>query len=555
VDIAKPTAVVSAMKTGAGPDPNLESRTALWVTGVAAIVLLIACANVANLFLARALKRQRELAVRLALGVSRRRLMMQTLTESVLLSLIGSSVGLLVAYWGGAAIRRMLITSQNASIEVFTDWRTIGVAVGAALIAGVLTGLAPGLISGRGDLARTLKAGSREGSYQRSRTRVALLVFQGALSVLLLVGAGLFVRSLGKVKDMRLGYDIEPVLYVARNMRGMQLDSAARVALRNALVTRAQAIPAVEAAAWVSSIPFWSTSSTRLYVAGIDTVARLGRFTYQTTTPDYFTTMGTRILRGRGITDADRHGAPRVAVLTESMARVLWPTQDAIGQCMKVGADTMPCTTVVGIAEDMTQNDISSATRYHYYLPVEQYNPAGGNGLMLRVRGNPRAQQEAVRKALQAAMPGESYVTVTPFVDIVDGARRSWRLGATMFVAFGVLALLVAAVGLYGVIGYNVAQRTHEMGVRVALGAQSQDILRLIVGQGLRFAVAGVLVGASLSLAASRWLQPLLFRQSARDPMVYLVVGAMLLLTALVASTAPALRAARANPNDALRSD
>ena len=553
-EIAKPNAIAGAMKLGAGPDPSLEARTALWVTGVAAIVLLIACANVANLFLARALRRQREIAVRLALGVSRRRLMMQTLTESLVLSLIGSAAGLLVAQWGGLAIRRLLIASEGASVDVMTDWRTLGVAVGAAMVAGLLTGLAPALVSGRGDLARSLKTGPREGTYHRSRTRATLLVLQGALSVVLLVGAGLFVRSLGNVKAMRMGYDAEPLLLVTRNMRGMDMSDSARAQLGRTLLAAAQEIPGVESAVWMSSVPFWSTSSTNLYVPGIDSVRKLGRFTYQTATTDYFSTMGTRILRGRGFTEADRANAPMISVVSDGMAKVLWPGKDALGQCMRVRADTMPCTTVVGIAEDMVQGDLTSDKKYQYYLPLEQASPGGGF-VMLRMRGNPAAQQEAVRKAMQRVMPGQSYVTTKPFIDIVDQQRRSWQLGATMFVAFGVLALVVAAVGLYGVIGYNVTQRMHELGVRVALGAQARDILRLVVGQGVRFGLAGVALGTLLAYAASRWLEPLLFQQSPRDPVVYTAVSAMLVLVALAASGAPAVRASRADPNTALRSE
>src|SRR5687768_431374 len=375
---SKPIGIVSAMKIGAGPDPSLEARTALWVTGVAAIVLLIACANIANLFLARALRRQREIAVRLALGVSRRRLMMQTLTESLVLSLIGSAAGLLVAQWGGLAVRRLLVQSQNAPLEVFTDWRTIGVAVGAAMIAALLTGLAPAFFSGRGDLAKTLKAGAREGSYQRSPLRNGLLVSQGALSVVLLVGAGLFVRSLNNVRSMRIGYDAEPVLFVTRNMRFMQMDSATRVALRDRMVETARAIPDVASAAWINTVPFWSNSSTSLYVTGIDTVARLGRFTYQVTTAEYFDVMGTRIVRGRNFTRDDRHGGQRVMIVSEGMARALWPNDDPLGKCVRVRADTMPCTTVVGVAENMVQNDLSATNQYTYYMPVEQFNPAGG---------------------------------------------------------------------------------------------------------------------------------------------------------------------------------
>lgn len=556
-EVARPAAVVAAMKTAAGPDPGLEARTALWLTGVAAIVLLIACANVANLFLARALRRQRETAVRLALGVSRRRLMMQSVTESLVLSGLGSAGGLLVAQWGGAAIRRMLTPTEGASPNVMTDWRTLGVVVAIALLAGAVTGIAAALLSGRGDLAKALKAGAREGTHHRSRTRVALLVAQSALSVVLLVGAGLFVSSLRNVKHMRMGYDAENVLIVSRNLNGMRLDSAQLVAQRRVLLATAQAIPGVEHAAWVSSIPFWSTSSTDLYVPGIDSVARLGSFSYQVTTPGYFDAIGTRVLRGRRFTDSDRDGAPRVAIVSDAMAKALWPGQEPIGQCMRVRSDTVPCTTVVGVAEDIVQrhDQLEDVRRFHYYLPIEQHRPHIGHSLVLRVHGDAAARQEPARKAVQAIMPGQSYVTVRHLMEGVDGVRRSWQLGATLFVAFGVLALAVAAVGLHGVVAYNVTQRMHELGVRVALGAQRPDILRLVVGQSARFALAGVTVGCLLALGASRWIQPLLFRQSATDPVIYVTVGAIMTVVALIAAASPALRATRADPNRALRAE
>jgi ABC-type antimicrobial peptide transport system permease subunit len=266
--------------------------------------------------------------------------------------------------------------------------------------------------------------------------------------------------------------------------------------------------------------------------------------------------MDTRILRGRPFSAEDRQGAPRVVVVSQAMAGVLWPGQEALGQCIRIGADTMPCTTVIGIAETAVQNSLlGDDAGYHYYLPIDQYSPADGLGLFARMRGDPTAQVENVRRALQQVMPGTSYVTVRPMRELVAGQRRSWQVGATMFVAFGVLALLVAAVGLYGVITYNVAQRMHELGVRVALGAQSADVVKLVVGQGVRFAVSGVLVGLALALFAAKWIQPLLFRQSARDPVTYGAVGALLLTVALVASAAPALRATRADPNSALRGD
>ena len=215
----------------------------------------------------------------------------------------------------------------------------------------------------------------------------------------------------------------------------------------------------------------------------------------------------------------------------------------------------MPCRTIVGVAEDIVQRDVTNDKRYQYYLPIEQYRPANGSYLLLRMRGDPTLLGEDVRKALQAVMPGQAYVTVRPLREAVDQAQRSWRLGATMFVAFGLLALVVAAIGLYGVIAYNVNQRMHEVGVRMALGARAGDILRLVVGQGLRFATAGIVVGIGIALVAATWLQPLLYKQSARDPMIYVAVSAVLVLVAIIASASPAVRAARVDPTRALRTE
>ena len=555
LESARPHAAVASVRPGGGPTPGLEARTALWLSAVAAIVLLIAASNVANLVLARALRRQRETAVRLALGVSRSRLAMQSVTENLVLALLGGVAALCVAEWAGAALRRTLIATTASSSSVFGDWRTLGVTIGLSILTGVLLGLVPVVLVGRRDLARSLRGGARGGVTEGSRLRVSLLVGQATLSVVLLVGAGLFVRSLQAVKAMPMGYDAERVLLVNRIIRGPFPDSTEQREMRSALLATAQSLPGVEAAAWMSSAPFVSTSSTNLFVQGVDSVGRLGLFTFQATTPDYFRTMRTRIVRGRGFTRDDRAGAPSVAVVGESMAKVLWPQQDAIGKCFRMRSDTMPCTTVVGIAEDMVQQDITASQRFHYYVSIEQYTRTWGNWMAVQVRGDPGADAERVRKALQRVIAGPSYVTVRPMRDIVHNAQRSWRLGATMFVAFAVLALVVAAVGLYGVIGYSVAQRMHELGVRVALGAQRRDILWLVVGQSLRFAFVGIALGLLFALFQSRWIQPLLFHQSATDPWVLAGVAGTMLVVALAASAAPAWRAARANPNAALRAE
>ena len=550
-------AFVSAMRTPAGPDSSLEARTTLWLLGVAGIVLLIACANVANLLLARSARRQREIAMRLALGASRGRLALQTLTESLVLALFGCAAGLLVAQWGGAAMRGTITGLQNTSVNAFTDWRTLGVVAGLALVVAVATGVAPALVASRHDLAPSLRAGVREGTYRHSRARTVLLVAQAALSAVLLVGAALFVSSLNHVRDMRMGFDAENVLIAYRNQRGTALDSAQLVAQRRALVETAQRIPGVSHAAWASSVPLSSTSSTALFVPGIDSVSRLGQFSYQLTTTDYFAVMGTRLLQGRALSDADRAGSPNVTVVSESMARTLWPGRSAVGQCIKLRSDTVPCTTVVGVAEDIVQreNQLGDALRLHYYLPIEQVTPQRGTWLLLRTRLPAGTMIEPVRKSLQSAIQSPAYVTVQPLMQAVEGVQRSWRLGATLFVAFGALALAVAAVGLYGVVAYSVTQRMHELGVRVALGAGRGDIVRLVVGQSAHLALAGVVIGCALALAASRWIEPLLYRQSPTDPAIYATVGAIMLVVALLAAAAPALRATRADPNTALRSE
>jgi putative ABC transport system permease protein len=545
--IARPRAIAASILADRGPNVSSVSKVATWVGGVSVIVLLIACANVANLLLARALRRRREIALRLALGVTHRRLLSQLLTESVLLAMLGGVAGLLIAHFGGAALRAGLLERSEAA-GGFQDPRTVLFAAAAAVAVGLLTGLAPMLQVRRADLTADLKAGSREGTYRRSRARIALLVVQGALSVMLLV------RSLHNVQSTRLGYDVDPVLLVDLNMRGVTLDSTATIALRQRLLEAAKQTPGIENASRRSGVPFWSTWSMGLYVEGIDSVARLGQFDLTAVSPEYFATVGTRILRGRGITDRDTEHGLLVAVVSEGMGKALWPGKDPIGQCMKVSADTMPCTYVVGIAENIKEQKLDADPGYFYYLSAAQFRPHLG-GLFVRTRGDGIKHKEALRRRLQREMPGASYVTITPFSEIIGSQKRSWHLGATMFVAFGVLAMVLAAVGLYSVMAYNVAQRTHELGVRRALGAQVVDVVRLVVTDGLRLAGVGVAIGAVAAFWAGKWVQPLLFNVSAKDPAVFAVVAAMLVGVALAASWIPAMRASRVDPNVALRTE
>ena len=549
--LVRPRAVVASVLSERGPNQSSFAKVATWIAGVAVIVLLIACANVANLLLARVLRRKREMAVRLALGISRVRLVSQLFTECVLLALVGGAGGLLVAEWGGAVLRGQFLT-RPAQVSVLGDARTLLFGGAAALVAALLTGLAPAILSQRADIADDLKAGAREGTFQRSRVRVALLLVQAALSVVLLVGAGLFVRSLRQVREVPLGYDPDPVLLVDLNMRGVRLDSAPQVALRRALLDTARAIPGVVHASPRVSVPFWDSYSVSLYVAGIDSVRRLGRFELNAVGGDYFATMGTRVLRGRGISDQDIQGAPRVMVVSEAMAKALWPGREEIGQCVRVRFETAPCTYVVGVAENIKAERLGDDPTFYYYLSWAQWDPANG-GLFLRMAGPAARSAEMVRRRLQPVMPGASYVTVTPFADILGDETRSWQLGATMFLVFGGLALALAAIGLYSVMAYNVSQRTQELGVRAALGAQQRDLVKLVVNEGLTLGAAGIVIGVVIALAGGNWLGPLLFQESPRDPLVFGFVTIVLLGVTVLASFVPSRRAARVDPMVALR--
>jgi putative ABC transport system permease protein len=363
----------------------------------------------------------------------------------------------------------------------------------------------------------------------------------------------LFVKSLHNVESMRWGYDVDPILVVGTNMRGATPDSATRVAMYQRLLDAAKTIPGVENASIQDAVPFWNTSSTTLHVEGIDTVSRLGQFNFNKVSPEHFATVGTRIIRGRGITSADVAGAPGAMVVSEAMAKILWPGQDALGKCVRIRSDTVPCTFVVGIAENIKAGNLTEDPSFYYYVSSAQV--VRSNGLFVRVRGDAARMQETVRKRLQQEMSGASYVTVQPFNDMVGPQKRSWNLGATMFTAFGGLALILAAIGLYSVIAYNVTQRSHELGVRRALGAQASDLLRMVVTDGMRLSGAGIAIGVVIALFAGRWVKPLLFGVSDRDPLVFIVVATVLIAVAVAASWVPALRASRVDPNVALRTE
>jgi putative ABC transport system permease protein len=551
----RPRAVAGSVLLERGPERSNVAKLATWLAGVTIIVLLVACANVASLLLARALEKRREIAVRIALGVSRVRLLSQLLTESMLLAVLGSVAGIAVAVWMNATLSASFLPNAEVA-PVVTDPRTLAFIGLVTLAVGVFTGVLPVMQARQLTLAEDLKAGVRAGTY-RSRARGVLLVLQVGLALVLLVGAGLFVRSVNNVRAVRLGFDADSVLVVEMGMRDVKLDSARSVALRERLIHAATTVPGIEHASFQLSVPFGGMMFRPIFVEGVDSVSKFGHFDWNAVSPDYFATMGTRILRGRSLERGDVAGARRVMVIGASMGAVLWPGQDPLGKCVRIGMKphTMPCTYVVGVAEDIHTRTLGPETRYfYYYLPAAQNSPERG-GLIVRARGDPRRLIEPLRRRLQEEMPGTAYITVTRLAENIEGETRSWMMGATVFTSFGGLALVLAAVGLYSVIAYSVAQRKQELAVRVALGARAGNVIRLVVSEGLLFAACGAALGGAIALVAGRWLEPLLFDQRARDPIVFGTVAGALLLVAIVASVIPAIRGARADPNAALRTE
>ncbi len=548
------TVELGPIQEARGPDATTGTRVSLWLGVVSALVLLIACANVANLLLARAMRRRREVAVRLALGAGRARLARQLLTESLVLAVAGGAAAVVVALWAGPLIGAFVLPA-DAGIGPLLDVRVLVFTALVAIATGTISGLVPALQASRPGLAAAIKAGEREGTYQRSRMRAGLLIAQTSLTLLLLAGTGLFVRSLRNVLRIDVGLDAPRVMVADVNVFNLGYSRAQVDDLFRRLLERAERVPGVERAALSLGGPFGWQFGHPVRVPGVDSV-RLppsGGPYINAVSPGFFTTLGTRILRGRGFTDADREGAARVAVAGETMARQLWPGGDAIGKCLILRGDSA-CTTVVGVAANQIRYDPTEDEKLQYYVPLGQQDN-GHRTLWIRARSEPHAIAGDVQRALAGVAPDLPYVSVRPLEDLVAPRYRPWRMGATVFGLFGGLALALAALGLYGVLAYTVAQRTQELGVRIALGALPSQVFGLVIRQGLRVAALGVALGALLALAAGKALASLLYGVSPYDPLVLVAAATVLLAAAAVASWVPARRATRVDPVVALRAE
>ncbi|HEY2377351.1 MAG TPA: ABC transporter permease [Gemmatimonadaceae bacterium] len=539
-----------------------ENELLMLLAGMALVVLVIVIANVASLLLARALRRRREIAVRLALGASRTQLVRLVLTESLFLALCGGVAAVFLAYWCSQAIRGLLF-GDVAWTSAVVDYRLLVFSAIAVLVIATLAGLLPALESTRSELTTALKAGAREGGGQRTRSRRILIVVQVALSTMLLVGAGLFLRSLRNVSSLRLGVDVDRVLYGSMSLSAIgDKPDEVELLLRGELA-RVRAIPGIAHAAVALTIPFGPSFGANVRVPGRDSLPPGDGPYLNLVGRDYFATLGARIVEGREFTDADDDGAaPRVVIVSASMARRVWPGATALGRCIFVGEKTAPCARVVGVVEDVRRQQLLDEAPSFVYLPLAQaqVTPASWRSdlyLVARPSGEARRMIEPVRRAMQSAAPGLPYATVQVIADMPEVMMqlRQWRLGTMLFGSFGVLALVLAAVGLFGLISYNVASRVHEIGVRIALGARRTAVAGLVVRQALAVDAIGVAAGIVAAMIAERLIASLLYGVSPNDPLVFGAVSGTMLLVGLVASIVPVIQALSVDALEALRAD
>ena len=548
--------------SGLGPSGRTGLVQVSRLLGVVALfVLLLACANVANLLLVRTINRQREIAVRLALGVSRTRLTSQLFLEGLLLAACGGVGALIIAFLAAGVMRRLLLadaawtgSAVDGRLLAVTGIMTIGVAL--------VTSLLPIVQASSPQLTRELKSGAREGLVPRSFTRSALLATQTALALVLLTGAGLFLRSLQRALQLPFGVDVDRVVVAHIDHATVGMSNAEAGAMYLRFIERARTVPGVSAAAASIAHSFGLGWGTSVYWRGESLRLADRTFAQYAITPDYFTVMGIRVSAGRAFAETDRGGSPLVAIVNETAARTFWPRGDAVGQCVQVGADTVPCTTIVGVVTNARRQQLVEAPVAQLYRPLVQLpesvtrSTVSSFGMTLLARAErPPAVVEPLRRALQATAPNVPYAHVRPLAEQVGRHTRSWELGAKMFSVFGVLALAIAAIGLYSVVLFTMVQRRHEYGVRLALGASAGHLVWITMIRGLLPALAGLVAGAALALAGAKVVASLFFQTTPTDPLVIGTVTGLLVVAAATACLLPGLRAARTDPVVALRAD
>ena len=529
-----------------------DGRLALWLAGGSGVLLLLACANVAGLLSMRAIDRHREIAVRLQLGASRRRVLGQLLVEHLLTAALGGLAAVLVAVWLSTTLGKFFPFGGPVDL---VDSRRLAVLAALATMAGILSGSIPALQASRSTVVNHLRTGQGV-QPGHSRFRTALLVSQVALALVLVVGAGLFVRSVQNFRD-DFAYDLDRVLTAAIDFRRFGNPQPEQIhATFELLLDRVVRLPQVEAAALSSGSILGSGGGTRVIFIRRSAGDKGEGHALTEVTPDYFTALGLRIASGRAFLPSDRSSASPVIILNEELAFRLFAGEDPIGQCVLLGSGG--CAEVVGVSEPLRATiHPASQAESQVFVPFVEVGSSDSvpRVLLIRTAGTAANDVSAIAGALQGASPDLPYVSVRPLADLADAQARSWLLGATVFGLFSTLAVALAAIGIYGTLAFSIRQRTVEIGVRMALGALRRDIAGMVLRHGAVVVIAGCAIGAAGAFAASRFIRSLLFNVAPGDPNTFAIAAAVIVTAALAGCVIPAVRAARVDPAVALRYD
>ncbi|PYK56620.1 MAG: hypothetical protein DME48_00585 [Verrucomicrobia bacterium] len=533
----------------------------LILLGAVGFVLLIACANVANLLLARAAAREKEIALRLALGASRFRLTRQFLTESVLLAFLGAGLGLLLAL-AGVRVLKTFVPSMILQIQAINiDGRVLLFTASIALLTGIVFGLAPAMHALDSNLNDSLKEGGRDPAVSRkgNQLRGLLVIGEVAVSFILLIGAGLLINSFLHLRNLDPGFRTDHLLTMKVDLSELKYpDGQRRSVFFDEALRHIRALPGVQSVAVAGNLPFtYNGDSASIAVEGIPDPPpdQWPDVIYRAIGPGYFSTMGIPVIRGRDFTDQDKADSKKVVVISEKTAQHYWPEQDPIGKRLKTGATTShaPWREVIGVVKDVRQNDFIAQPKMQMYFDYRQLKDPAANALVVRTSVEPMSLATSVRDAIWAVDKDQPVADIDTMDHIVSEAIARQRFSMLLLGSFATLALGLAAVGIYGVMSYSVAQRTHEIGIRMALGARRTDVLQMTVKQGLRLVGIGMLVGLVAAFLLTRVMASLLYGISATDPITFLGISLVLLAVAILASYVPALRATKVDPIVALR--
>ena len=532
-----------------------NTRPTLFILfGAVGLVLLIACANVANLLLVRAAGRQKEIAVRTALGAGRWRIVRQMITESVLLALVGGALGTLLALWGVEVLVALSAESLPSTAHVGIDATVLGFTLLVSVLTGVLFGLAPAVRTMKLNLSESLKEGGRSGSEgaHRNRTRSVLVVLESAVAVVLLIGAGLLVRSLWLLQDTSPGFDPSNVLTMGVNLPGEKYDAPEKSArFFSELESRVAGLPGVESVGLVSELPLSGQPNDMPYtVEGRPPVSINQAFDddFRRVNTNYFKALGIPFLRGRNFTEQEVREGAKVVIISDLLARQVFPNEEPLGKrlIMSFGNTAFE---IIGIVGDIRHRALESNPAAAMYMPAYE----GSMNVVIRSKGDPASLAAAVRKEVLQIDPNQPVADVRTMEQWLEKAVAAPRYRTTLLGLFALVALALASTGIYGVMSYSVSQRTHEIGVRMALGARRLDVMRLVVRQGMTLVIVGVALGLAGAFALTRLMASLLFGVTAKDPFTFVAVAAVLTLVAFVACYLPARRATKVDPLVALR--